>query len=346
MAMTSREIVRRSLDFSGPERIAMGLPEPYPNDMVHAGITPSDDPEVGAWRQDENGRWFMRDEWGNIWGRLEGFSKGEVVHGVIEDDWGLLESYSWPNLADPSRYEHARQVFAEHPDKYRLASLPGGFPFAIARYMRRMENFLADVLAEPERTAALLQQVTDLLEQCIVQFAAAGADGIFFGEDWGTQDRLLVSPATWRRMFRPGFEQLCEAARRHGLDMWMHSCGAIYAIIPDLVEVGIAVLQFDQPALHGIDNLARDFGGKVNFWCPVDIQKTLQTRDPELIEAAAKEMIEKLGSYGGGFIAGYYGSNEAIGLEPWVQDVACQAFVKYGSNLTQRRASARSQAKA
>ncbi|NLT43082.1 MAG: hypothetical protein GXX93_10450, partial [Anaerolineae bacterium] len=149
----------------------------------------------------------------------------------------------------------------------------------------------------------------------------------------GTQDQLLVSPRTWQKLFRPGFEQLVGAARREGLDVWMHSCGAIYEIIPDLVDIGIAVLQFDQPELHGIDNLARDFGGRVNFWCPVDIQKTLQTRDAEVIDAAAREMIEKLGCFGGGFIAGFYGSNEAIGLEPWVQDVACQAFVKYGSSL-------------
>ena len=126
------------------------------------------------------------------------------------------------------------------------------------------------MLAEPERTAALLQQVTDLLEQCIVQFAAAGADGIF-GEDWGAQDRLLVSPATWRRMFRPGFEQLCEAARRHGLDVMDALCGAIYAIIPDLVEVGIAVLQFGRHASWHRQPRAR-LRGKVNFWCPVDIE--------------------------------------------------------------------------
>lgn len=329
MPMSSREIVKRALAFTGPERIPMGLPAPYPNDMVSAGLSRPADPEIGVWRE-VDGVWSMRDEWGNTWGRLEGFTKGEVTHGVIEDDWDQLETYSWPDLANPARFEHAREVFAEHPDQYRIGGLPG-FPFAIARYMRRMENFLADVLVEAERSADLLQRVSDLLEECIVQFAAAGADAVMFGEDWGTQDRLLVNPRTWQKLFRPGFEQLCSAAHREGLDVWMHSCGAIYEIIPDLVDVGIAVLQFDQPELHGIDNLARDFGGRVNFWCPVDIQRTLQTQDPDIIEAAARDYIAKLGCFGGGFIAGYYGSNVAIGLDPWVQDVACRAFVKYGS---------------
>jgi len=86
-----------------------------------------------------------------------------------------------------------------------------------------------------------------------------------------------------------------------------------------------------------VDNLARDFGGKVNFWCPVDIQQILPKKDERLIEEFAREMIEKLGAFNGGFIAGYYGSNEALGLDPYWQDVACRAFVKYGSmykNLT------------
>jgi uroporphyrinogen-III decarboxylase len=111
----------------------------------------------------------------------------------------------------------------------------------------------------------------------------------------------------------------------------MHSCGHIHEAMEDLVEAGIDAFQFDQPELHGIDRLADQFGGRVSFQCPVDIQKTLQTRDAALIERTARQMVERLGGKGGGFIAGYYGSNEGIGLDPAVQDVACQAFVKYGA---------------
>ena len=109
----------------------------------------------------------------------------------------------------------------------------------------------------------------------------------------------------------------------------MHSCGKTTVIIPDLIEAGIDLLQFDQPQLHGLDQLAR-FHGQITFWCPVDIQKTLQTQDAAKIEADARAMVELLGGPEGGFIAGYYGGNEAIGLDPKVQDVACRAFSKYG----------------
>jgi hypothetical protein len=109
----------------------------------------------------------------------------------------------------------------------------------------------------------------------------------------------------------------------------MHSCGKITAIIPDLIAAGIDLLQFDQPTLHGIDVLAQ-FKGRITFWCPVDIQKTLQSDDEAAIAAEAEEMIAKLGGPDGGFIAGYYGDNVAIGLDPHWQDVACRAFMRAG----------------
>ena len=139
----------------------------------------------------------------------------------------------------------------------------------------------------------------------------------------------MINPQTWREVFKPGFHRLCSVAHEHGLKVIMHSCGKITAIIPDLVETGIDVLQFDQPQLHGLDNLAK-FHGEVAFWCPVDIQTTLQTKDAALIGANAKEMIDKLGGPEGGFIAGYYSSNGAIGLDPKWQDIACQTFTRYG----------------
>ncbi|MGB2823596.1 MAG: hypothetical protein WBF17_21630, partial [Phycisphaerae bacterium] len=102
-------------------------------------------------------------------------------------------------------------------------------------------------------------------------------------------------------------------------------------IIGDLIECGVHCLQFDQPRLHGIETLSERFGGKVAFWCPVDIQKTLQTRDGRQIREEARLLVEKLGRFGGGFVAGHYGGNEAIGLTPDVQDIACRAFVEFGT---------------
>ena len=307
----------------------MALPTPYPNDFCTAGIGPDPRHPENDWAEVAPGRWERTDQWGNVWARVSPTTSGEVVRGALED-WGHLDEVEMPDFNLPERYEQARKTFAAHPDQFKMGFIPG-FPFSIARYMRRMENFLADVAGEPDTVVRLLEKVEGQVHHMIRRMAQAGAEGIFFCEDWGTQDRLLVSPAAFRRIFKPGFVRLCRCAHERGLFVFMHSCGCVYEAMNDLIAAGIDLFQFDQPALYGVERLADEFGGRVSFQCPVDIQRTLQTRDPVLIEKDARKMVELLGGKGGGFVAGYYWSNEGIDMDPAVQDVACQAFVKWGA---------------
>ncbi len=324
--MNSREIVLRTLDYTGPERVAASFPAPYWRDVRNthyslAGFRPE-------WQEVRPGRQEYVDEWGNTWARVDKTSKGEVSRGVLED-WGQMDRLVLPDLANPDNF-HGVRAFVNDVDSqhFVIGGLPG-FPFNIARKMRRLDNFLMDILLEPEKVAELLRRVEDLLADTLVQYASTGIDAVMFPEDWGTQESLMISPATWREVFKPGFARLCDVAHNHGLKVFMHSCGKITAIIPDLIEAGIDLLQFDQPRLHGIETLGQ-FHGQITFWCPVDIQKTLQSHDEELIRADAKAMIEALGGPEGGFVAGYYGDNSSIGLDLHWQDVACKAFMEYG----------------
>jgi len=324
--MNSREIVIRTLEYTGPERVAASFPEPYWHDMrsTHytlAGFHPE-------WREVRPGRQEYVDEWGNTWARVDRSSKGEVVRGVLED-WSQLDNLDLPDLANPANFDAVRAACAQRPnERFIIGGLPG-FPFNIARKMRRLDSFLMDLLLEPEKVDVLLTCLEDLLAHTIIQYAKAGVDAVMFPEDWGTQEGLMIRPDLWRQVFKHRFERLCSVAHEHGIKVFMHSCGKITDIIPDLIEAGIDLLQFDQPRLHGLDRLA-EFHGRITFWCPVDIQKTLQTKDEDLIRAEAKELIDKLGGPEGGFIAGYYGDNESIGLELHWQDVACRAFMEHG----------------
>ncbi len=324
--MTGRERVFRCLSFDGPDRIPMALPDPFPNDLCIQGVSPDPDwKPLRTWEVENGAQW--EDEWHNVWRRLDTTRGGEVIEGALKD-WSQLDSYVFPRFDLPSRYERAAQVFAENPGLYRLGGLPG-FPFAIMRYLRRIDIFLADLLLEREHVERLNRRVIDLLKRCTEQWAAAGADGVVFAEDWGTQERLLVSPSLWHELFRPGFEELVGHARSLGLHVWMHSCGYIRDIIPALRDIGVSVLQLDQPTLSGIDWLRETVGGRVVIWSPVDIQKVLPTGDRELIRASAREMILKLGQ-GGGFIAGHYGDLKGIAVQPEWQQWACEAFVEFG----------------
>jgi hypothetical protein len=322
--MTPREIVDATLTYSGPERIAHSF---APSDFVHAGNTVAT--KATDWRKTGESRWERIDEWGNVWGRVDPTSKGEVIRGVL-DDLADIDTYVFPNYGDPSDYSSVRERRAEVPDRWLIGGLPG-FTFNIARKMRRFEQYLMDIVLERQRISRLHDRIDDLLVTMIRNYAAAGVDSVMFPEDWGTQKQTLISPKLWREEFFPRFERLCSVAHEAGIKVFMHSCGQIEAIVPGLIEAGIDLLQFDQPDLHGLDRLAgHQETAKITFWCPVDIQKTLQTRDRETIEAKAEEMVDKLWKGRGGFVAGYYGDNASIGLDPKWQDYACRAFLRYG----------------
>jgi uroporphyrinogen decarboxylase len=328
--MTSREIVQLSLAFASPPRIPYAMGGGFPSDFRHVSRKPAPNRRQQPWTQ-RGAYWNMIDEWGNEWRRLESITKGEVYKGVIEEGWHLLENYDWPQVDMAELYtEAAQKVEQYHREGYYVQG-GMGMSFDIARYMRRMEIFLADCAGEPERVEQLLTRLADLLERQVHRYADIGVDGISSGEDWGTQDRLLMSPAMFRRLFKPIYARVCGAAKSRGLSFRLHSCGFVRDIIPDWIETGVDILQFDQPELHNIDYLAEHFGGRVHFESPVDIQTTLQTRDPARIEQAAREYIDQLAApYGGGFIAGYYGSNEALGLDPKYQEIAAKTYMEHG----------------
>jgi uroporphyrinogen decarboxylase len=322
--MISREIVARTLAFEGPDRVAHSFP---PSDFVSAS------PELrnpeGEWRRIDGREWRRTDEWGNVWGRVDETSKGEIVQGALTS-LADVETFPLPDFSDPQAYEAAAKTFAAHPDHWHVGSIHG-FSFSVARKLRRMEQYLVDLLLDRERIAILHDRIDEQIEAQMVGMRAAGADSTMIAEDWGTQLRTLISPQLWREEFKPRFARLCAFAHAQGLKVFMHSCGKITAIIPDLVEAGVDLLQFDQPTLHGIDTLAGfQKSGTITYWCPVDIQTTLQTKDEVAIRREASELLEKLWRGRGGFVAGFYGDEASIGLEPKWQRIAIDQFVAMG----------------
>lgn len=323
--MTSKEIIIRVLEFSGPERIGWDFNRPYPSDFRWVGATSphkwewGDYPELRKLVPDFNGQ-LRKDEFGNIWGRLEGLSKGEVVKGALEDGWDLLNTYKLPEFyTDMAYYEKAKDIVKDNKDKYIIGGLPG-FPFAIMRYLRRMENFFIDIMLNESEVLRLNEMVVNMLAKMIDIYGEIGVDGIMFAEDWGTQESLLINPKTWRKLFKPSFEYIIGRAHERHMHVLMHSCGYIYEIIPDLIEVGVDALQLDQPELMGVERLADEFGGKVAFYCPVDIQKIMQTGDKKIIQDEARKMIQYFGKFNGGFIAKDYPQWDVINVqEEWAQ---------------------------
>ena len=153
-------------------------------------------------------------------------------------------------------------------------------------------------------------------------------DGVFFCEDLGVQDRLLMSPEMWREIFRPLYERLTSRSHQYGMKVIQHSCGYNWELIDDLCEAGIDCLQFDQPAVYNQPELAaklRQHG--VGLYSPCDIQKVLPTGKRSVIEAETKRLVE---TFRGGFIAKNYPDLHGIGVEPEWDQWAYDEFVRSG----------------
>ncbi len=322
--MNSREIIRRNLHLDQPERIGFGFSDGRRNDFCWAGLAPSKTWTRKSWEKD--GMEYWKDEWGSVWFRVIGKSKGGEIFRPALEDWRDLDRLHTPDLDAADRFVPAAEAFSKAPDLYHLASLPG-FPFAICRYLRKMEIYFQDLILERERIDILHDRVTTLLEKMIERYADAGADGVIFCEDWGTQDRLLISPQMWREIFRPLFRRLCDTAHKRGMDVLMHSCGYNWEILDDLADAGIDCFQFDQQQNYGVERLAGKLRElKVCLFAPLDIQKILPTGNRALIEAKARELAER---FKGGFIAKNYGDLHGIGVEPewdaWAYNAFCAA---------------------
>lgn len=327
--MNAREIVKRTLEYTAPERVARTFPIAALGGSDFANSSCTAKTYATSWDNLGQGRWERSDEWGNTWGRIDATSKGEVTRGVLAD-WDDLKTYTFPDFNNASDYDSVRKQRETEPDKWLIGNLPG-FTFNIARKMRKFDQYLMDILLEPERISMLHDRVDACIEAMIINYAEAGVDSVMFPEDWGTQNRTLISPKLWYDMFFPRFKRLCNTAHNCGIKVFMHSCGQIEPIVPGLIEAGVDLLQFDQPDLHGIDILAgHQQNARITFWCPLDIQITLQTCNKAVIQEKAREMLDKLWKGRGGYIAGYYSDNASIGLDPKWQRYACDIFTTYG----------------
>jgi hypothetical protein len=140
----SREIVRQTLEFENPARVARSF---VPSDLAWGWV---DIPNPhGAWRRVDGRQWRRVDEWGNVWGRVDDTSKGEIVRGAL-DDLDEVHTFALPDFDDPDYYATARKIFAALPDYWRVGTLHG-LAFSVARKLRRLEQYLVDLLLEREK---------------------------------------------------------------------------------------------------------------------------------------------------------------------------------------------------
>jgi hypothetical protein len=313
MTLTSRERVQRTVLFQGADRMPRDLPEPYGTDFAHVGMNPSPDarPRSGV------------DEWGCVWENIGVSNLGEVKEAPLPD-WECWERLAVPDIRDPARWAAVAGARERAGDRFLLAH--GISLFERTHFLRGLDNTWMDIHTAPTELGRLLDLLVDMNLHAIEQFAAAGADGYMWCDDWGLQDRLMISPDSWRAIWKPRYARVYAAAHAAGLVTFLHSCGDITAILDDFIEIGLDVIQMDQQENMGLDNLGTRFGGRITFWCPVDIQATMVYGSPADIRAYCRRMVDALGRPNGGFIAKWYPDPDGAGHRAEAIAAMCEAF--------------------
>ena len=235
---------------------------------------------------------FVRNEFGSVW-RHTAPDKGV-------GDWGGLISYpikepslkgfDFPDGTLDGRWEHAAAVRKQNPRHFIVAGGCGLFESAWG--ICGFENYLSYAMSAPKFVEEMTEKLADFSCAVTSQLAGRGLDGIRFGDDWGFQDNLLFPPDVWRKLLKPGYRRIYEAARNAGLIVMIHSCGNITELLPDLIDMGVDVVHPLQPEAMDVGYCKRQFGRHLTFWGGVGSQSTLPKGRPDDVRREVRDRLE------------------------------------------------------
>lgn len=256
-------------------------------------------------------RHFPDGTWEDIWGtryRVQTFATGsydEDCYHPLGDVTSLreLDKYRWPR----AEWYDFSSVKADCERNQQYAVFAGGNAvFYIYCMIRGFDKALTDLVDEPDLVHAAIARITDFCVDYLdrlLRAAEGGIDVVTLGDDFGTQEGLLVSPAMFRDYFAPAFRQLVAVMKQHRAKAFLHSCGSVVDLIPDFIAVGIDVLNPIQTRARGMvpEVLKARFGRELCFHGAMDVQHTLPFGTTEEVAREVQHRIDVLGA-GGGYI--------------------------------------------
>jgi uroporphyrinogen decarboxylase len=263
------------------------------------------------WRQvNQDGESF------DIWGRH--FRTAENPTGAYEElaNFPLskasgvdeLKEFPWPE-PDWWDFSPLPQLIKDFNSKteYHLRFRIGSV-FEVAWQLRGMQEFLMDLVLNPQIPQYIMDRLTDVYVENtrrVLEQAGDQLDMVYFYDDVATQESLMISREMWEEFIRPRHQRIIDTAKTYGIPVIYHCDGAVYPLIPDLIEMGINVLNPIQSDAAGMDlqRLKDEFGDRLSFHGGVDIIDTLPNGTVEEVQQEVKDLIDILGENGGYIMA-------------------------------------------
>ena len=243
------------------------------------------------------------DAWGIEWVKEGAFN--QIRHSPLQDaEAATILGYAYPYAQLDELMGNMAPVTA-HAERFFIGCDISPCLFEMICRLRGMEQAALDLIARPDLSRAMILQAAEFsVRLAEVACARFPIDWLWTGDDVGGQQALIIGPTSWRALIRPHLGRILAVARARGIWTAYHSCGAIRPIIPDLIEMGLNVLNPIQCNCPGMDplDLKREFGNKLTFMGGVDTQHLLPKGSAEEVFRATRRLVEGMTADGGGYI--------------------------------------------
>ena len=222
-------------------------------------------------------------------------------------------------------------IHAYHTRGYPVFGYAGSI-YEWSWWLRGMENFLSDMVGHPMLAEAVIHKVEDHTTRLATATAQAGIDVLCFYDDVGTQRGMQIAPTLWRRLIKPAWKRVLEAVRQTApkAKCFLHSCGRIDAILPDVIELGFDILHPIQPECMDFSTVYKRYGEHILLAATISSQKTFPFGCPDEVRNEVRRLAEIVGPSHRAILMP---SNVIQPETPWENVVA---FAEEARNLRQR----------
>jgi len=249
--------------------------------------------------------WRMPKEGGFYYDMYRHPLKGDITRETIDN-------FSWPDPSDPARVAGLREKAQDYKAKKKaiiVKSIGGGF-FELGFWTRGFEDFYMDFATDPSLACYLMDKLLEIRMaywELVLKELGNDIMIVMEGEDLGVQSGTMISPEMYRKYVKPREKKLFSYIKKVApkpVYIFFHTCGSVYEIIPDLIEIGVDILNPVQVSAAHMDTrrLKKEFGKDIVFWGGgVDTQDVLPHGTPEKVKEEVKRRIDDLAP-GGGFV--------------------------------------------
>ena len=216
-----------------------------------------------------------------------------------------LNVWEWTPL--PTEAEQTRTAESIRGHKASGQVVCSGYQMGVFEHAKEWFGDVDTLLmpyTEPERFEQMLDRITQWKKAIYGVWVALGVDVVWIGDDLGTQRSLVMSPEDYRQWYKPRHEQLVQHLKSINPEVYVafHCCGHVTPLIPDLIEIGVDILEAVQAETMDIAQLKLDFGKDISFWGGVGAQSVLARKTREEVIEGVRQTLEIM-MPGGGYIA-------------------------------------------